>query len=102
MSKVINVIATILFLMCWFWIIKRFIINRYSTVKTVEAEVFDKYKLNAVSKYPGAFKQESCIVVFAAKDKKFSFVVSEFSYNNYKIKDKGMLTYKGNKIISFQ
>ncbi len=71
-------------------------------MKTVWAEVVDKYQTNFVSKYPGASKQENYIVVFATQDTKLAFAVSEFSYRHYKIKEKGTLTYKGNKLISFQ
>ena len=66
------------------------------------AEVFDKYKSNIVSRYPKIFKQESYIIVFKTKDKKLSFNVSAYSYNNYRIKEKGTLKYKGNQIISFK
>ncbi len=102
MSNVINAIAIILCLLCWIFIIRKFIISRYSPVKTVSAKVVDKYKPDTVSKYPGTFKQARYVVVFEAKNKKLSFDVSEFSYNNYKIKEKGTLKYKGTKIISFQ
>ena len=102
MSDIINVIAIILFLVCWALIIGKFIICRYATVKTVKAKVVDKYKLEIVSNYPETLKQTRYIVVFLTKDKKLSFDVSEFSYNNYRINDKGTLKHKGSKIISFQ
>ena len=101
MPNIINVIAITLFFLCWILIIRRFI-NRYAPIKTVKAEVIDKYKSDIVSKYPGTFKQERYIVVFAIKDKKLSFDVSGFLYENYKIKEKGTLKYKGTKIISFK
>ncbi len=102
MSNIINVIAVILFLVCWILIIRKSIINKFAPVKTVKAELIDKYKSDIVSKYPGTFKPEYYIVVFKTKNKKLSFNVSEFSYANYKIKEKGMLKYKGTKIISFK
>jgi len=102
MSNIVNVIALILFLLCWILIIRKFIVSRCATVKTVKAKIVDKYKPDIVSKYPGTFKRERYIVIFATKDKKLSFDVSEFSYGNYKINEKGTLKYKGNKIISFK
>ena len=102
MHNVINTIAILLFLLCWFLIIRKTIINKCATVETVKAKVVDKYKHYMVSKYPGTYKQEYYIVVFETKDKKLSFNVSEFSYGNYKINQKGTLKYKGSKIISFQ
>lgn len=102
MDNVINLFSIILFLLCWFLIIKKLIWNKVAPVKTVKAEVVDRYKPNTVSRYPGVSKQESYIVVFETKGKKLSFNVSAFSYNNYRIKEKGTLKYKGNQIISFQ
>ncbi len=102
MYNIINTIVMILFLLCWILIIRKIIINKCATIKTVKAKVVDKYKPDIVSNYPGAFKPERYIVIFETKDKKLSFDVSEFSYDNYKINEKGTLKYKGTKIISFQ
>ena len=102
MPNIINVIAIILFLLCWLLIVKKIIFNRYAAIKTVKAKIVDKYKPDIVSKYPGTFKPERYIVVFETKNKKLSFNVSEFSYGNYKINEKGTLQYKGSKIISFK
>ncbi len=102
MYDVINAIAMILIFVCWILIIRKIVISRYAPVKTVKAKVVDKYKPDMVSKYHGTFKQERYIVIFETKHKKLSFDVSEFSYCNYKINQKGTLKYKGTKIISFQ
>lgn len=102
MSFIVNLFGILLFLLCWFLILKKLMMSRYAPVKTVQAEVIDKYKENTFSKYPGVSKQEVYIVVFAAQDAKFSFAVSELSFQQYNIKEKGTLTYKGNRIISFQ
>ena len=102
MSHIINVIAVALFLFCWIMIVRKLIITRYGPVKTVKAEVADKYISHAVSKYPRTFMGDRYIVVFATKNKRLSFNVSEFSYNNYKIREKGTLKYKGDKLISFK
>lgn len=102
MDTVINLIFIFLFILCWAFIIKKLIWNRIAPVKTVKAELVDKYKANSPSRYPKAFKPEKCIVVFKVGDKKLAFGVSEFSYNNYRVKEKGTLTYKGSNIISFK
>jgi len=101
-SNVINMLLMILILLCWILIIKKFIWNKYAPVKSVKAEVFDKYKANTVSRMHGTFKREHYIVVFSTGEKKLSFPVSEFSYENYNINDKGTLKYKGGQIISFK
>ncbi len=102
MSDIINTIGMILFLLCWILIIRKAIISKCSAVKTAKAKIVDKYKTDIVSKYPATFKQERYIVVFETKGGRLSFDVSEFSYNSYKINEKGTLKYKGRKIISFQ
>ena len=102
MSDVINYILIVISLLFWFLIILKLILYKSSPIKSVKAEVIDKYKTNAISKYPENWKPKSCVVVFKIQDKKLSFNVSEFSYGNYKIHEKGTLKYKGNKIISFK
>ena len=102
MYNIFNTIIMIVFLLCWILIIRKIIISRYAPVKTVKAKVVDKYKPDIVSNYPGTFKPKRYVVIFEAKGKRLSFDVSEFSYDNYKINEKGTLQYKGNKIISFQ
>jgi len=102
MDNVVNLFSIIIFLFCWFLIIKKLFWSRIAPVKTVKAEVFDKYKPDTVSNYPGTVNQESYVVVFKAKDKKLSFNVSGFSYNNYRIGEEGTLKYKGNRMMSFK
>ncbi len=102
MSNIINALSIVTFILCWFLIIKKFWRNPFAPVKTVKAQVFDKYKTNTVSRIQGTFKREHYIVVFSTSEKKLSFNVAEFSYRNYKIKEKGTLKYKGNQIISFK
>ena len=101
MADLTNIVFAALFLICWFFIIKRFIYSKYAPSKTVKAEVFDKYSRIPVSKYPGVFNQAEYIVVFKTKDKRLAFRVSENSYSSYKIKEKGTLKYKGQKLIDF-
>ena len=102
MDNVINLFSVIIILLFWFCLLKKLMWNIIAPIKSVKAEIVDKYKYNIVSKHPGIFNSERYIVVFKTKDKKLLFVVSEFSYGNYKIKEKGILKYKGEKIISFQ
>ena len=101
MMYILNIFSVILLLLCWGLIIKRFFWNRFAPMKKVMAEVTDKYKIEEVSRYPGVSKEETWMVVFQTKGKKLSFRVSSFSYQHYRIKEKGMLTYQGNQIISF-
>ena len=83
-------------------ILVRLVKNRYASVKTVQAVVVDKNKVETFSKYSGSGKREKYVVVFSVDGKKKSFYVSQFSYNGYRINEKGTLQYKGDKLIGFQ
>lgn len=102
MSGVVLVVSVLLFSVCWFFVLKKQITTRCASIKTVEAEVVDKYCIQTASKLRGMFGRETCMVVFATETEKLSFSVSELSYGEYHIFDKGKLTYQGNKIISFR
>ena len=76
--------------------------NRYAPVRSVKAVVIDKNKVETFSKYSGTGKSEKYVIVFSVGGKKKSFYVSQFSYNGYRINEKGMLKYKGDKLIEFK
>ena len=76
--------------------------NRCASIKTVKAVVIDKNKVEYFSKYSGTGKSEKYVIVFSVNGKKKSFYVSQFSYNGYRINEKGTLKYKGDKLIDFK
>ena len=76
--------------------------NRYAPIKTVQAVVIDKNKVETFSKYSGNGKSEKYVIVFSVEGKKKSFYVSQFSYNGYRVNEKGTLKYKGDKLIEFK
>ena len=80
----------------------RLLILRCTPTKTVPAVVANKQKTATFSKYSGTGKQDKYVVIFSAENKKYSFYVSKFSYDGYRIGERGKLTYKGNKLISFK
>ncbi|MBQ9757702.1 MAG: DUF2500 family protein [Clostridia bacterium] len=98
-STAFNCFAIVLFAVCWGAIIIKIIKSRYAQVKRVKAEVVDKYKNQIVTKHGIT---ERYVVVFSAGGKRLAFDVSEFSFAGYRIKEKGTLEYKGNKIIDFK
>lgn len=102
MSNIFNYLAVILFVGCWGLIIFRFLKNRNARVRTIKAVITDKYKNKTISRMQGTFKKESYIVVFDTGNKKLSFTVSEFSFANYRVGKKGILTYKGDRLIDFK
>ena len=76
--------------------------NRYTPIKTVKAVVIDKNKVEAFSKHSGNGKSEKYVIIFAVGGKKKSFYVSQFSYNGYRVNERGTLKYKGDKLIEFK
>lgn len=105
-ENVINIVITSIFIgigaLAMGSIIARTIKNRYAPIKVVEAVIIDKNKIESFSKYSGNGEAEKYVIVFSVNGKKKSFYVSQFSYNGYKVNEKGILKYKGNKLISFK
>jgi hypothetical protein len=77
----------------------RWIAYRLAPVKKVRATVVDKNRIEGMSRQGG--KRYRYAVVFSAEGKRLSFYVSEFSFGGYRKGERGMLTYKGNRIIDF-
>lgn len=77
-------------------------INRFAPVRTSKAVVVDKTVIEHFSKYAGDGKAREYVIVFSVEGKKKSFTVSQFSYDGYRIHEKGTLKYRGNRIISFK
>ena len=105
-ENVINIVITSIFIgigaLAMGSIIARTIKNRYAPIKKVKAVIIDKNKIESFSKYSGNGEAEKYVIVFSVNGKKKSFYVSQFSYNGYKVNEKGILKYKGNKLISFK
>ena len=72
---------------------------KFSPVRTVQAKVVDKNKVDFPSKYGTTPKY--AIVFQTDKGKKLSFYVSEFSYGGYRRGETGTLKYQGDRIIDF-
>ena len=77
--------------------------NKYAKVKTVKAQVVDKFKADQFSKiYGSAARVPQYYVVFQIGNKKKSFRISEFSYGGYRVGERGTLKYKGDKLVGFK
>jgi len=83
-------------------ILVRSVKNRCAPVKTVQAVVIDKNKVETFSKYSGTGTHEKYVIVFSVNGKKKSFYVSQISYNGYRINERGTLKYKGDQLIAFK
>ena len=90
----------------WLWAMVRLLMkglkSKYAPVKTVKALVVDKQIIETFSKYSGNGKHEKYVIVFSVNGKKKSFYVSQFSYNGYRINEKGTLKYRGDRLIGFK
>lgn len=91
-----------IFLLAAIRILVKAAINKNAAIETAEAVVIDKYIIESFSKYSGNGKREKYVIAFSVGGKKKSFYVSEFSYGGYRINEKGVLKYKGDKIIEWK
>ena len=78
--------------------------NIFSKEKTIRATVVDKqcYDKQIYRKSQAPFMRKEYVITFLCGNKKRYFNVSELSYRNYKVNQKGTLKYKGNQIIDFK
>lgn len=98
MHQIIQYICIALLAALWLFVTVKMVVklvrNKYAPVKTVKAQVVDKFKADKFTKINGpAAKREIYYVVFSAGGKKRSFRVSEFSYDGYRVNEKGTLKY---------
>ncbi len=102
-SIVINYIFAIIGIIIILGIIIRLINSLYSKEKTVKATLIDKqfFEKRIVSKSQAPHSKKEYVLTFLCDNKKKYFNVSELSYKNYKVNQRGTLKYKGHKIIDF-
>lgn len=101
-SNAVGIVFVSIWILAGIFLIIKFVKNKIAPVKTVKAQVTNKHRQEVFSKYSGAGKQYKYVIVFSAEGKILSFYVSEFSYNGYKVNERGTLTYKGNRLINFR
>ncbi len=100
-NNIVGIIFISLWLLAFAAVVIKQLRNRYAPIKSVNAVVIDKQIVESFSKYSADGKQKKYVVVFRANNKKLSFYVSAFSYGGYRIHEKGVLKYKGSKLIDF-
>ena len=81
----------------------RLIGDVFGSVKASNAVVLDKreYDERIIMKAQAPYTRKKYVVDFDCNGKKKSFYVSGISYNGYRKGQKGVLKYKGSKIIDF-
>ena len=99
-----NYILIALVLLLWMLLCVRLIINSFSKVRKVEATVINKhcFEKRTFSKMDVPKTSLKYVITFDCGNKKLHFYVSEFSYGNYTVGEKGTLQYKGTKLIDFK
>lgn len=102
-GNIVNFIFALIGAIIVIGIIIRVIINLFSKEKSIKAIVVDKqsYDKQIYRKNQASFTQKEYVITFLCGNKKKYFSVSELSYRNYKVNQKGTLKYKGNQIIDF-
>lgn len=76
----------------------------FSKTKEASAKIVDKQsvKVSRIGKSSAPRQETVYTVTFLCGTKKLCFNVSEFSYNNYRLNQKGRLFYKGSRLIDFK
>ena len=102
-GNIVNFIFALIGAIIVIGIIIRVIINLFSKEKSIKAIVVDKqsYDKQIYRKSQAPFTVKEYVITFLCGNKKKYFSVSELSYRNYKVNQKGTLKYKGNQIIDF-
>lgn len=101
---IINGIFVLLGIIIFAGITIRFMRNKFGIQKRVYAVIADKHSFERKDFYKSQAPKtrKEYIVTFVAENKEISFNVSQISYNNYRVGQKGILKYKGNKLIEFR
>ena len=103
-ANIVNFIFALIGAIIVIGIIIRVIINLLSKEKSIKAIVVDKqcYDKQIYRKSQAPFMRKEYVITFLCGNKKRYFNVSELSYRNYKVNQKGTLKYKGNQIVDFK
>lgn len=98
-----NYIFVILEIVIIIGILAKILQNFFYKEKREEAVVVNKQSFDKTiyRKSQSPFVKKSYVITFQCKNKKRHFDVSELSYNNYRINQKGTLKYKGSRLIDF-
>lgn len=75
--------------------------GRTGPQKTVSAQVVDRYISQIMSARTGSSRPVYHVVFQLESGKKMGFTVREISYHGYRIGERGILTYAGDRIIDF-
>lgn len=103
-GNIINYVLALIGIIIVIGIVSRTLINVFSKEKSTNAVLVDKqcYDKRIYSKGQAPYTKKEYVITFLCGDNKKHFNVSELSYKNYRVNQKGILKYKGNQIINFK
>jgi len=103
-GNIVNLIFALIGAIIVFGISIKVIINIFSKEKSIKAIVVDKqsYDKQIYRKSHAPFTVKEYVITFRCGNKKKYFNVSELSYKNYRVNQKGTLNYKGSRIVDFK
>lgn len=100
----VNIIFSALFIVIWTGICIKVFSSAYSKEKSVPASIVSKnlYRPPVYRKSQAPFEKCEYVITFLIGGTKKDFKTDKVSFDGYDIGQKGILTYKGSKIINFE
>lgn len=104
LGNIVNCIFGLLGIIIAAGITARLIYNCFTKEKQEKAVVVNKqsYDRQVYRKSQTPYVKKEYVITFQCGNKKRHFNVSELSYGNYTINQKGILIYKGSRLIEFK
>lgn len=101
MDNPATLLAIVFFTIIYSIILFRFLRSRFGKIRKASAVVVHKQKVEQKSYKTPPFNRVRYAVTFQIGNKRKSFYVSELSYGGYRKGEKGILTYRGDRLIDF-
>lgn len=103
-SIIVNIVFTILGIVIVAGMLVRIFKDKFAKVTRIAATVVNKqhYEKHIYSKSEAPSSQMKYVVTFDTDMGEMHFEVTGFSYNGYRLNEKGTLTYKGTRLIDFK
>lgn len=103
-NNIVNIIFVLISIVIVVGIIARLCSNYFAAEKEVKATVIKKqsYDKQIYRKSQAPFLKREYVITFQCGNKIRHFEVSELSYSNYRVNQKGILRYKGSRLIDFK
>ena len=99
----VNIVFVLVFCVIAFGVLLRLLSGWFAPLKKVRAEVTNKQRFDerVQSKSQAPYSRTKYVVTFLVDEKPMAFYVAEDTYNRCRIKQQGILIYKGRKLVDF-